>query len=248
METVERKKALVQGVAFDLEGTIIDMEPLHHLAHLQAAADVGVILSWQEAIEHLPHFVGGPDEEVAAEIILLSKNETTAEKILSTKRAYFRDLLEHKQDIEPRTVFREFLSWVKGLGISIAIGTVTEQNLVMRLLKLADLENEFSPHLIVAKENVPKPKPSPDVYYETARRMGISPKNQLVFEDSIVGLNSARRAGCRLAAIPTIRLPNFIQSLYQAGAEEVFLSWEDEKLKSLVLQLLRIKSSLRRAV
>ncbi len=236
METIEEKTTLVQGVAFDLEGTIIDLEPLHHLAHLRAAADIGVILSWQEAVERLPHFVGGPDEEVATEITLLSENKTTVEKVLSAKRAYFHDLLNNKNDIEPRRGFREFLDWMKSLGISMAIGTVTERDLAMHLLKQASLVNEFPPHMIVAKENVTKPKPSPDVYYETARRMGINPNSQLVFEDSIVGLNSARCAGCHLAAIPTIQLPNFIQSLKQAGAEEVFLSWEDEKLKSFVLQ------------
>ncbi len=242
MEIVEGKATLVKGVAFDLEGTIIDLEPLHHLAHLRAAADVGVNLSWHEAIERLPHFVGGPDEEVAAEIIMLSKNETTVQKILSTKRAYFRALLDNKKDIEPRKGFREFLDWVKSVGVSISIGTVTERDLAIQLLKLANLENEFLPHLIVSKEDVPKPKPSPDVYYETARRMNINPKNQLVFEDSMVGLNSARHAGCRLVAIPTIQLPNFSQLLYRAGAEQVFLSWEDEKLIPFVLQLISANS------
>jgi beta-phosphoglucomutase len=234
MEKVKRKTTLIQGVAFDLEGTIIDVESLHHIAHLRAAADIGINLSWQEAVERLPHFVGGPDEEVATEITLLAKNEKSPEKVLLAKRAYFSELLHNKTDIAPRKGFREFLNWVKSLGISTAIGTVSEHNLVLYLLKQAGLETEFSPQVIVAKEDVTNPKPSPDVYYETARRMDINPKNQLVFEDSIIGLSSARLAGCRLAAIPTLQLPDFVQLLYRAGAEAVFMSWEDNNIKSFI--------------
>lgn len=238
METAQEKTALVQGIAFDLEGTIVDVESLHHFAHLRAAGDIGVNLSWQEALERLPHFVGGPDEEVATEITLLAKNQTSAERVLLAKRAYFRDLLHKKKTIEPRKGFREFLDWVKSLGIRISIGTVTERDLALYLIKRANLATEFSPNVIVAKEDVSKPKPSPDVYYETALRMGINPNNQLVFEDSIIGLSSAHFARCRLAAIPTIQSPEFVQSLYKAGAEAVFMSWEDTKMKSFVLQLI----------
>ncbi len=234
MEKTKRKTALVQGIAFDLEGTIIDVESLHHIAHLHAAADIGINLSWQEAVVQLPHFVGGPDEEVATEIALLAKNETSPEKVLLAKRVYFNDLLRNKKDIAPRKGFREFLDWVRGLGMGTAIGTVSEHNLVLHLLKQANLESEFSPQVIVAKEDVTKLKPSPDVYYETAHRMGINPNNQLVFEDSIIGLSAARLAGCRLIAMPTIQLPDYVQSLYRTGAEAVFMSWEDNNIKSFI--------------
>jgi len=235
MERTKRRVTIVRGIAFDLEGTIVDVERLHHLAHLHAAADVGVNLSWEEALKSLPHFIGGPDEVVAAEIASLSRENVSIHKILSAKLTYFNDLLQKYDDhLLPRDGFMEFVTWVKELGLKIAIGTSTTRVLALHLLKQTNLLDEFYPELIVAKEEVPKPKPSPDVYYETARRMGITPTCQLVFEDSTTGLNSAYLAGCYLVAIPTIQEPSFIRSLYQAGAEAVFTSWNDYRLRPFV--------------
>jgi hypothetical protein len=52
-----------------LEGTVIDLERFHHQAHLQAALDIGLKLSLEEAIRKIPHFVGGPDETVAYALV-----------------------------------------------------------------------------------------------------------------------------------------------------------------------------------
>jgi len=236
MERAERQITPVQGIAFDLEGTIIDIEALHRTAHLRAAADVGVNLSWEEALEQVPHFVGGPDREVAAEIASLADEKVSPQEILMAKQLYFQELLRENSSIAPREGFIEFMSWVRSLGLEMAIGTVTSRTLAMHLLELAGLLPKFSDEVIVAREDVLAPKPSPDVYYETARRIGIAPNSQLVFEDSIVGLISARSAGCRLVAIPTIHRPSFVQSLYREGAEAVFGTWSDPDIHPFILR------------
>ena len=50
----------ILGVAFDLEGTIVDLEPAHHGANLAMARAAGLKLTLDQAIERLPHFIGGP--------------------------------------------------------------------------------------------------------------------------------------------------------------------------------------------
>ena len=45
MERFEKQTKPIQGIAFDLEGTIINVEKLHHAAHLKSASDVGVNIS-----------------------------------------------------------------------------------------------------------------------------------------------------------------------------------------------------------
>jgi HAD superfamily hydrolase (TIGR01509 family) len=236
MERTKRPITPVQGIALDLEGTIIDIEALHHTAHLRAAADAGVSLSWEEALERAPHFVGGPDEEVAAEIASLADERVSTQEILLAKRLHFGELLQEHSSIAPREGFIEFVRWARRLGLEVAIGTVTNRALAMHLLERADLLPEFNDVVVIAREDVLAPKPSPDVYYETARRIGIAPSSQLVFEDSIVGIISARSAGCRLVAIPTIHIPSFLQSLYREGAEAVFMTWSDPDIRSFILR------------
>ena len=230
----------IQGIAFDLEGTVIDVEALHHTAHLEAAAHVGVLLTWQEALERLPHFIGGTDEEVAAEIASLAKGDVSAQAILHDKQRIFETLLQKDADISPREGFHDFLQWVENYGLRTAIGTVTRSTQAKYLLQRSGLLEYFGSDRIVVREDVSSPKPHPDVYLETAQIMHILPQNQLVFEDSVIGLQSALTAGCRLAAVPTVHLPGFVESLYQMGAEEVFKSWTDADLKPFILRSIEI--------
>lgn len=231
--------AAVEGVAFDLEGTIVDVEALHHAAHLRAAADVGVVLTRGEAMLQLPHFIGGPDEEVAAEIVCLASRNISMEGVLSTKRSYFAELLRKRRRITARRGFRDFARWLKTRGLAIAVGTVTDRTAAFNFLERSGLLAEFGDEMVVAREDVSSPKPAPDVYRETARRLGIGPDRQLVFEDSAIGLKAGRSAGCRVAAVPTVRSAPFMRSLYSAGAEVVFTSWRDRGIRSFVNTLIR---------
>lgn len=236
MEKDKEQVVTLKGVAFDLEGTLVDVEALHHAAHLRAAADVGVILSWEEAMKLLPHFIGGPDEKVASEIAYLAKNEMTVDNILLAKQTYFNKLLGN-HDVVARNGTNDFISWTKSLNIRIAIGTTSSRTQAFYLMRQAGLLDEFAQELIVTKDDVPSPKPSPDIYQETARRLGITPINQLVIEDSATGIKSARLAGSHVIAVPTIQEESFIKSLLNAGADEVFSSWNDSRLKSFVSNL-----------
>ncbi len=238
MERVEPVTSRIKGVAFDLEGTIIDIESLHQNAHLQAASDLGIHISIEYAIDNLPHFVGGPDEKVAVEIALLAKNSFSTDEFLKAKRGYFEKSLERLSRIEARHGFKEILRWIHDQGIKTAIGTMTERPIALQLLNRASLLNEFDAILLVAKGDVESAKPSPDVYIETARRMVIVPNEQLVFEDSIVGIKAGLSAKSRVAAVPTVNNSKYIQNLSEVGAEEVFLGWRDQKLRSFINKLI----------
>lgn len=228
-----------KGIAFDLEGTIINLESEHHHAHLLAAAEAGVFLSWQEAMKLIPNFIGGPDEKVAEQIAELANDTFPAQDILKMKKRYFNDLLGLHKGIRPREGFPEILEWIEDNEMRFAFGTVTEREVAIYLLKRAGLLRELNETLIVAREDVNNPKPAPDVYFETARRLGIEPRNQLVFEDSIIGLMAAKSAGSNVYAIPSIKLKSYVEDLKEAGAEKVFLSWFDSGLKSSILRFFR---------
>lgn len=227
----------VRGIAFDLEGTIVDLEALHHAAHLKAAADAGIRLSWEEALAKLPHFVGGPDDVLAAEMADLGPPGTSAEKILSAKRLYFHESLREHGEITVRDGFREFVAWLRQRGLQIAIGTATHREFAFHLLEKAGLLAEFGAERVVTREDVPSPKPAPDVYHETARRMRIETANQLVFEDSPVGLRAAAACGSRSVAMPTVCAPEFLAVLRREGAEAVFTGWKDPGLRPFVSHL-----------
>ncbi len=238
MERSKQIKNIIQGVAFDLEGTVINIESIHHNAHLKAAADHGINLNIREAIKNLSHFVGGPDEAVAKEIAILGNDIQIADTILESKRKHFNHLLKEQKHIQPREGFIAFFNWLKSLNIKVAIGTVSTRSLALNLIKQAGISNYFPEDKIVTFQDVSAPKPSPDVYLETALRMKISPRYQLVFEDSIIGLNAASGAGCRCVALPTVEDQVFIR-LLEPLAEAVFYNWTDTKLYAFIRKIIK---------
>lgn len=228
---------MIRGVAFDLEGTVIDVEWAHWEGHLKAAEEAGVQLTQNEAIARIPHFVGGPDEEIAREISELAQGRYTPEEVLARDKAHFRHLLGATPRIEPRPGFLQLLATLKESGIPVAVGSLTDRVLAMELLSKSGLRDQFEPGTVVLKEDVEHLKPSPDVYLRTAAVLGIQPSEQLVFEDSVNGVKAAAAAGSIAVAIPTLVAPSFVNELMQAGARRVFFRWEE-------LDMLGVLSSL----
>lgn len=228
----------MSAVAFDLDGTLVDLERFHHEALLRAARDAGVELTWEQALERLPHFIGGPDPRVAAEVAALSPAGVSPVEVLATKQRYFSALVGAVDEIVPRAGVGDILDRLGGRGIPMAVGTVTERDTAVGILHRAGLLLVFGESHVVTAQDVPQLKPAPHVYRETARRLGVRPAEQLVFEDSITGIAAARSAGSPVVAMPTVPDRNYLASIATAGASAVFPDWRDRGLLPLLDRLL----------
>src|SRR5690606_23420464 len=120
----ERRAAVMAGriaVAFDLDGTLVDLEAFHHDAMLRAAREVGVELTWEEALARLPHFIGGPDRRLAAEVAALSPAGAAPDKVLAAKQRYFSSLLTAAPRVVPRPGAGEVLDRLVRRGVPVAV-------------------------------------------------------------------------------------------------------------------------------
>ncbi len=226
---------MIRGIAFDLEGTVVDVERAHHDAHLRTAAEIGVHLTFDSALVRVPHFIGGPG--VAEEIWALSDKTHPLEFYKKRQREYFRQILE-TIPIVPRPGFLEVLRSLREKGLQTAIGSLTRTDEALFLLKKSGLDQEFAKKQIVLKEDVQNLKPAPDVFLRTAERMGIPPSEQVVFEDSPSGITSAYAAGSYAAiGMPVYLRKEIIASLVEAGALRIFADWRELNILSLLLNL-----------
>ncbi len=82
-----------------------------------------------------------------------------------------------------------------------AIGTNAEPANIEFVLKHFGLADHFP--VAVDGQQVPRPKPFPDIYLKCAEKLGVHPKNCIVFEDSPTGIEAGRAAGMRLVAVET---------------------------------------------
>src|SRR3989344_1608196 len=214
----------IKGIAFDLEGTVVDVEACHHNGHMRAAREMGVELgSIQNAISTVLHFIGGPDDAIAKDIYKLSDMRLSEEAFvgdfLVKDKTYYRELLA-TADVTPRPGVLKFLEAVRAAGIKTSIGSLTAHEEVQILLDRSGLSRVFSRRETVLREDVKNTKPAPDVFIETARRMGIDPQEQLVFEDSPRGVQAALAAGSQAVGMPVYEESEIAAAIVAAGATQ----------------------------
>ena len=225
---------MIRGIAFDLEGTAVDVERAHHDARLQAAREVGVEITFEEAISKIPGFVGGSWEEVAQSIWRLSDGCRDPGEIFELIKVHFQRRLATIRGDITRPGFRTFVHEARDLGLSVAIGSSTPFWQAQRLLAMSRLSEIFDGSHIVLGDDVVKRKPDPEVYRLTAQRMGIPTNEQIVFDDSPHGIRAAVSAGSVAYGTPVYTNPHLFSMLLEAGAEEIFLDWGEIDLLELI--------------
>jgi HAD superfamily hydrolase (TIGR01509 family) len=92
-----------------------------------------------------------------------------------------------------------------GGRVPLAIASSSNRELIDVVLRASGLARDFD--ATVSSEEVPRGKPSPDVYLEAARRLGVDPARCGAVEDSHNGIRSAKAAGMRVVAVPNPHYP-----------------------------------------
>src|SRR3989344_3781024 len=136
----------IRGIAFDLEGTVVDVEAAHHNGHLAAANEFGLTISLEEAYVKLPHFIGGPDEKVCEDIWKLldenTRQRVAIDEILTRDKFHYERLLA-EMPIEPRPGFLVFHRIAYNLGLALTIGSLTPEKQAVTLLERSGLAMLF---------------------------------------------------------------------------------------------------------
>lgn len=186
--------ALERGLAliFDLDGVVVDSMPLHTLAwqrYLErwgiSREDVAAQMHGRRNDEIVREFLG-PD--IAGELVLEHG---------AAKERLFRELMGSNLQHALIPGVAEFLGRTGGLPVALA--TNAEPANVAFVLDGVHLRQWFP--VIVDGSQVQHAKPAPEVYLTAAERLGVPPRNCIVFEDSEVGVAAGRAAGMRVVGI-----------------------------------------------
>lgn len=230
----------IRGVAFDLEGTVIDVEAAHHNGHLATASEFGLVISLDEAFTKLPHFIGGPDEKVCEDIWNLlddsARNRVLIDEISARDKFHYEHLLK-EISIKPRPGFLDFCERLRSMGLKLAIGSLTSEKQATALLEQSGLAAFFGEDHIVLRGHVMNLKPAPDVFLKTASVMEVNTAEQLVFEDSPRGVQAALAAGSKVIGMPVIRRGVAVGALVDAGACRIFFDWREINAVTLIENL-----------
>ena len=197
-----------QAIVFDMDGVLIDSEELHAHAKRSAFAQAGIALTHAE----LRSYVGRSDAVMIDEIGARLTSDQRSMVLDEKTRIYEQEEQEIK--IVPGAV--EFVLWA-ARHYRLAIATsATPRNRIATLDRLG-IANLFE--IVADLGDVSEPKPSPEVYLLAAARLALPPSQCMVVEDALMGVLSAKRAGCCVSALTRTFAAH---ELIEAGADFTF--------------------------
>ncbi|WP_214228344.1 HAD family phosphatase [Pedobacter sp. B4-66] len=184
------------AVIFDMDGVICHTNPYHSLAFREFFSTRNLAPTDEEFAHHmfgksnsyiLSHFL---QRKIEGEELLQLEQE---------KEGLFRKIYE--SHVEPIDGLVEFINDLKNNGAKIGVATSAPYaNLELILSNVAIRETLGS---IMASEDVKKHKPDPEVYLTSAKNLGVSPNQCIVFEDSFSGITAALNAGMKVVGVLT---------------------------------------------
>jgi len=189
----------IQGVLFDMDGTLIDSEPLwhRHEEELMASFNYG----WLE--EDQRYCLGGPLSKVGQYMF---------EKVghLETPEFFTDELIRRvENDLRNGVLFMpgalELAELIHDAGIALALVSASPRNLMDAALDGVALASRYGRDLFalsISANDVVKTKPDPEGYISAATQLGVDIEQCLALEDSLTGIQSATTSGARTVAIP----------------------------------------------
>ena len=193
------------GYIFDLDGTLVDSMPVHYKAWRWALREHGApehVFRWGEFVAH--GGMAAPDivADLNARYGLNMEPETVAD---DKRNRYAWLLLNEKLPLIQETI--QLVRQLKERGIPYAIGTGSMPSGAMETLQSAGVADLFS--IIVTPADVPPGfgKPRPDIFLLCAEKMGVNPRECVVFEDAEPGIQAALAGGMdyvRVAECPPV--------------------------------------------
>jgi len=199
-----------KAVIFDMDGVIIDSEPLHEEAKRRAFAKYDLVVP-DEVYEQ---FKGKTDRDVlqyAAETYGDGSIDVSA--LIADKQAAYANIVDTLQLI-PRA--DTFIQKLAQQDIPLALTTSATARNQKRAFDIFGLHPYFK--TIVTADDITHAKPHPQPYIKTVEKLGIDARTCLVIEDSYNGVLSAEAAGCMVVGITT----SFDASaLKKAGAHHI---------------------------
>jgi HAD superfamily hydrolase (TIGR01509 family) len=185
----------LEMVLFDMDGVVIDSEPLWSEAERQLLTRRNLTYS-----EELKPLLMGLDSREAVRILIKHYNlDESAEDLVHERNQLVSELIQkHGQPI-PRAI--DLIRQARDAGVKTALASSSPYSLVELVvdkLKLGPLLD-----LVLSGDEVSRGKPAPDIYLAAAKRLGVAPECCLVIEDAPNGVRAAKAAGMCCVAITT---------------------------------------------
>jgi beta-phosphoglucomutase len=188
-----RTFSLPAALIFDMDGVLVDSEPLHKRAKELAFEELGITLPEQV----YDSYKGRPDRTMMPEVLAALGRAEDAEQVMRRKKEFYEQI-EHEVQAVPGAA--EFVRWASG-HYRLALATSATPRNRATALKMLGIEDCFQS--TVDTDRFQRAKPDPEIFQIAMRDLGLEARQCWVVEDSIAGVGAGKAAGCFTVGITT---------------------------------------------
>jgi HAD superfamily hydrolase (TIGR01509 family) len=180
---------MIQTVIFDMDGVIVDTEPVHSYAYFQHFAELNIAVSK----DMFTSFMGNSTRNTFQKLKEIFPIDLEVEDLIQRKRTIFNDAFDNKEDLYLIEGVEKLIQDLHGKGMQLILASSASKVTIERVFRRFNLHQYFT-H-IVSGEDFPNSKPHPAIF-EFAASLSVAPKeNCIVIEDSTNGIKAAKAAG-----------------------------------------------------
>jgi len=180
---------MIKTVIFDMDGVIVDTEPVHRYAYYKHFEELNISVSE----ELYTSFTGNSTRNIFQKIKDIFQLEHDVEDLILRKRSIFNDAFDTKKDLELLEGVRNLIVDLHQNGIQLILASSAAKVTIERIFNRFELHEYFTHK--VSGEDFPKSKPHPAIF-EHAASLSVAPKdNCIIIEDSTNGVKAGKAAG-----------------------------------------------------
>ena len=180
---------MFKAVLFDMDGVIVDTEPLHHKAYYKMFDEINITVS--DAL--YASFTGQSTIGVCNQLIAHFNLSLCAQTLTDIKRKHFKNLFENDSSLQLIDGVLDCIKDYHANAITLVLASSSSMPNINRIFERFDLNKYFTAKISGA--DLKASKPHPEIFIKAAELSGEHPKECIVIEDSTNGIKAAKAAG-----------------------------------------------------
>ncbi|GAB5399050.1 MAG: HAD family hydrolase [Aureisphaera sp.] len=180
---------MIQAVLFDMDGVIIDTEPLHRKAYFKMFDEVGI----QVSEERYSGFTGMATLPICERLCEEFQLNLDPGELVKIKRKYFKDLFQSDPSLELLPGVLALIQEYTANAITLVLASSASMENINRVFDRFDLNKYFKGKISGA--DLAQSKPHPEIFEKAAQMAGVPKEHCMVIEDATNGIKAAHAAG-----------------------------------------------------
>ncbi len=185
---LHKKIEMLKAVIFDMDGVIIDSEPMHNKAYHDMFDEVGIDVS-KELYES---FTGQSTINICKRLCDHFNLDQAPETLVQRKRHYFKHFFEHNSSLGLIDGVLELIKDYHSNGLTLVLGSSAAMTSINQIFDRFDLHQYFTAKF--SGGDLKESKPHPEIFIKSAEATGFKKEECMVIEDSTNGMKAAKNA------------------------------------------------------